>query len=149
MKHLETFTKWFSKLNTKHKSAIIRKLEEIYEVEAFPELQMKVVSLEREKESLQSTVNDCNIENTKLLSEISKMKKLLINYEKKKTFSLIDFNHIWSKLDVGQREEMKKAVIENHWYKDVKAKNESLELQVKTLREANESLLQQLLELKK
>ena len=75
MKHLETFTKWFSKLNTKHKLAIIRKLEEIYEVEAFPELQMKIVSLEREKESLQSTVNDCNIENTKLLSEISKMKK--------------------------------------------------------------------------
>ena len=124
-------------------------MEEIYEIEAFPELQMKIVSLEREKESLQSTVNDCNIENTKLLSEISKIKNLLIRYEKEKTFSLIDFKHIWSILDVGQREEMKKAVIDNHWYKEIQGQNEALESQVKTLREANESLLKQLLDLKK
>lgn len=149
MKHLETFTKWFSKLNTKHKSAIIKKLEEIYEVEAFPELQMKIVSLEREKESLQSTVNDCNIEITKLHSEISKMKNLLIRYEDEKTFSLIDFNHIWSKLNAHQKEEMKKAVIENHWHKEVQCQKAVLEHQIKLLREANESLLQQLLELKK
>jgi hypothetical protein len=44
---------------------------------------------------------------------------------------------------------MKKAVVENHWHKYMKAQKEALESQVKVLRAANESLLQQLLELKK
>lgn len=75
MKHLETFTKWFSKLNTKHKLAIIKKLEEIYEVDAFPELQMKIVSLEAKKESLELTILKLKKELEDSNSKVNKLQK--------------------------------------------------------------------------
>lgn len=146
---LQEFNKWFSKLSVKKQQLIINKLEEVYELTAIPVLNEANIYLKRRQENLLQTIESLEEELKKSNDKINKLEGIINNYESNKKYNLVNFNHLWSRLSSEEKEELKKAVVSEYYYNQVKSRNKSLETQYKILKQSYDDLLDRFLSINK
>ena len=146
---LQEFNKWFSKLSVKKQQLIINKLEEVYELTAIPVLKEANIYLKRNQENLLQTIESLEKELKQSNDKINKLEGIINNYESNKKYNLVNFNHLWSRLSSEEKEELKKAVVSEYYYDQVKSRNESLEKQYKRLKRSYDDLLDRFLSINK
>lgn len=146
---LQEFNEWFSKLSVKKQRLIINRLEEVYELTAIPVLKEINIYLKRRQENLLQTIESLEKDLKQSNDKINKLEGIINNYESNKKYNLVNFNHLWSRLSSEEKEELKKAVVSEHYYNQVKSRNKSLERMYKTLKQSYNDLMDRFLSINK